>query len=227
MSVFQALQWYIFHLIYKRRYEGENMNLGKNIKKRREEKGLTQNSLSDLLNISRTSISNWETGKNYPDFGLLIEISNILELPLDILIKEDYELHKHIMRTEQKNKLTKIVLAITLPILIICIMFFLISSFSLDISEIKECDIKSASISENNLRIELRLNGFESIESWIQSPDGEKDMMELSISKKFNLTNIFKKDTIKTLDLYVDENTKKILLPYSNEIIPIIDLNKK
>ena len=48
--------------------------IGNFLKELRKEKNLTQEQLAETLNVSRRTISRWETGSNMPDLDLLIEI---------------------------------------------------------------------------------------------------------------------------------------------------------
>lgn len=50
----------------------------KNIKILRKRAGLTQQQLSEKLNIGRISIADWENGKRIPSIETLINISNVL-----------------------------------------------------------------------------------------------------------------------------------------------------
>lgn len=47
-----------------------------NIKKLREEMGLTQKQLADYLNVTRSTYSYYESGKNLPSIQSLIKLSN-------------------------------------------------------------------------------------------------------------------------------------------------------
>ena len=40
---------------------------GENIRKAREEKGITQQTLADQLYVTRQAVSRWENGSRYPD----------------------------------------------------------------------------------------------------------------------------------------------------------------
>ena len=70
------------------------MALCKNLRQYREEKRLSQEEVAQQLNISRQTISRWETGKRCPDIDSLIELSNIYKVSLDILLKDEKVLHK-------------------------------------------------------------------------------------------------------------------------------------
>ncbi|EGO5088673.1 helix-turn-helix transcriptional regulator, partial [Enterococcus faecalis] len=52
------------------------MEIGEKIKIARNNKDFTQEELANQLNVSRTAVSNWENGRNYPDLKILIQISD-------------------------------------------------------------------------------------------------------------------------------------------------------
>lgn len=54
----------------------------------RKKKGLSQEELGRELNVSRQTISKWESGQSYPDFGKLVLLSDFFELTLDELMKD-------------------------------------------------------------------------------------------------------------------------------------------
>lgn len=66
------------------------MELGNRLKKARLSKGYSQSEVANLLNISRQSISRWETNKSYPDIDNLIELSYIYEISIDELLIKEY-----------------------------------------------------------------------------------------------------------------------------------------
>ena len=60
--------------------------LSENLKKIRKEKGLSQEALSEKLNIVRQTISKWEKGLSIPDGDMLIKLSQVLEIPVETLL---------------------------------------------------------------------------------------------------------------------------------------------
>ncbi len=61
------------------------------------------------LFVSRQTISSWETGRTYPDIDSLIALSNLYQISLDRLLKEDNGMVEDIRRkTELKE--SKVVL---------------------------------------------------------------------------------------------------------------------
>ncbi|WP_411163312.1 helix-turn-helix domain-containing protein [Lactobacillus johnsonii] len=70
------------------------MTFGKTLKERRSQLDLTQQEVAKKLYISRQTISNWENGKSYPDLDMLIKISDVYQVSIDSLLKEDQKLKK-------------------------------------------------------------------------------------------------------------------------------------
>lgn len=194
---------------------------GNNIKTRRIERKMTQDELAKILSVSRTSISNWETGKNYPDFTLLVDISNALNISLDVLIKEDYELMKHVAYNEKLSKRRKKLLFVLTPVVLVLSVFFIINVFDLNISDIKKEDIESVKIVDHNLILKIDINEFETITAWVKG-NGTEGEVDLTVSKEFSIKNYFKKNKDNKVTIPLDENdlkTNEILLTNTGEII--------
>jgi len=63
-------------------------NLGINIKSERLRKNLSQEKLAELTNISRNSVSLIETGKINPTILKLVDIAKVLEIDINLLLKD-------------------------------------------------------------------------------------------------------------------------------------------
>lgn len=68
------------------------MELNKQIKKYRRMMNLSQEDLAERVYVTRQTISNWETGKSYPDIHSLLLLSSLFNVSLDTLIKGDLEM---------------------------------------------------------------------------------------------------------------------------------------
>lgn len=86
---------------------GEEMELGKQIKKHRQEVQLSQEKLADRVYVSRQTISNWENDKSYPDVNSLVLLSEIFQSSLDNLIKGDIEVMKDVIQKEEIVKMNR------------------------------------------------------------------------------------------------------------------------
>ena len=83
------------------------MELGKQIKKHRQEAHLSQEELANRVYVSRQTISNWENDKSYPDVNSLVLLSEIFQISLDKLIKGDIEVMKDVIQKEEIEKMNR------------------------------------------------------------------------------------------------------------------------
>lgn len=67
------------------------MPLAERIKEARENAGLTQRQLAELLHVSRGSIANYESGLSAPNEPILIQLMQILNVDANTLY-QDYEI---------------------------------------------------------------------------------------------------------------------------------------
>ena len=65
------------------------MNLSDNLKKLRKENNLSQEELADKLNVSRQSVSKWESGSAYPEMDKMIQLCKIFNVNIDELLNQD------------------------------------------------------------------------------------------------------------------------------------------
>ena len=72
------------------------MKISEKLKLLRIESGCSQSQIAKELYVSFQAISNWETGKTYPDIRNLIKLSDFYNVSLDELIKEDEQLKKRL-----------------------------------------------------------------------------------------------------------------------------------
>lgn len=62
------------------------MDFGERLSNSRKKSNLTQEQLASLLNVSRQTISKWESNEFYPETDKLLSVSKILEVSLDYLL---------------------------------------------------------------------------------------------------------------------------------------------
>ncbi len=80
------------------------MTFGQKLKKLRIENHLTQEQLADMIFVTRTAISKWETDNGYPSIDSLKAISNIFSISIDELISDaDIENKKLLDEKKARN----------------------------------------------------------------------------------------------------------------------------
>lgn len=106
-------------------------SFGKTLAKLRKERKLTQQELADLLNVTNKTISKWETNTTAPDIDTLKRISQVLNVPVDVLLGNS---QLTITDKTSKHKLTKKKLILLLSLLFVSLFFiyYLITNFILN-----------------------------------------------------------------------------------------------
>ncbi len=65
------------------------MTLGEKIAHLRTKHKLSQGDLAEKLNVSRQSVSKWETNTSIPELDKLIQLSDLFQISLDDLVRQD------------------------------------------------------------------------------------------------------------------------------------------
>ncbi len=77
------------------------MNLSDNLKRIRKENNLTQEELAEKLNVSRQSVSKWESGLAYPEMDKMIQLCKMFDLNIDELLNKN-------IKEERESKQSKV-----------------------------------------------------------------------------------------------------------------------
>ncbi len=102
------------------------MKIGIKLKEARLQAGLTQENVAEKIQVTRQTISNWETEKSFPDIVSVIKLSTLYNISLDKLLKGDEEMIDHLEKSTNIVKSNqKLIIAIiaNVMMLIIFILF--------------------------------------------------------------------------------------------------------
>lgn len=104
-----------------------------NLKKIRKDKGYTQETLAEKLNVVRQTVSKWEKGLSLPDVDMLSKIANVLETDVNILLDgqitttDQSEIVKQLAKINEqltiKNRRYKKIMKTIAIILLIIVIF--------------------------------------------------------------------------------------------------------
>ena len=83
------------------------MTLGEKIARERKKLNYTQEQLADILEVSRQSISKWESDITFPETDKIIQLSQIFDCSIDYLLKDEIT-NKHQSKTTLSEKLSSI-----------------------------------------------------------------------------------------------------------------------
>ena len=137
------------------------MKFGENLKIIRKSKKMSQEELAEKLNVSRQSVSKWETGESYPEMNNILELCKIFNIKINDLIHTDMsdissldeEVIMNLVKfNEQKQKQVKslsnvisligkigsIVLKVCIPFIIIAMLLlpYIINNIEINNNEI-------------------------------------------------------------------------------------------
>lgn len=124
--------------------------LNNNIKQLRRAKNFSQEELAVRLNVVRQTVSKWEKGLSVPDADLLIELADVLEVPVSGLLGEQHEpaplpeaginavveqlvrINEHLaVRNRRTRRTWKIVLAVFISMIVVPLLLLIVASVSL------------------------------------------------------------------------------------------------
>ena len=74
------------------------MEIGEKIRYLRLEHHLTQKELAEKLHVSMQAISNWERQKDYPDYSNLLQLTELFQISLDELLKEEIDFKERLLK---------------------------------------------------------------------------------------------------------------------------------
>lgn len=113
------------------------IEFGEKLKRAREAKGMTQQTLADQLYVTRQAVSRWENGARYPDLLTAKKLSDCLEVSLDELLsgeERSAEVERApVMQTQRANLIQTALLSIALlsvVLLAVVCLFGMISNGS-------------------------------------------------------------------------------------------------
>lgn len=138
--------------------------IGKLIAKLRNDKGLTQQDLADLVGVGFRTVSKWERGINLPDIGNINELSKIFGVTNDEILKgelkeetvEEEPIEKEINDKETPTKKNTVKIKVIISI-ITALILTLITTIIFPHNEEYVYKIKSANEQEYYIQGELIL----------------------------------------------------------------------
>lgn len=173
------------------------MEIGKKIKQRRNELGITQEDLAETINVSRSTVSNWEIGRNYPDIQTIVSLSDELEISLDELLKGDKIVVEKITEDTQVRKKNKWVIRFLL-VLVVLLSILLVWNYRGQPGRVEtitsEDQIEYATLKRANegyiLEVEVNnLPAYRSLSLYSLSENENNDTLSLSLSTDFDFRN--------------------------------------
>ncbi|HJG22107.1 helix-turn-helix domain-containing protein [Enterococcus durans] len=177
------------------------MEFSEILKERRTSLGITQEGLAKELNVSRSAISNWEIGRNYPDIQTLIDLSKILDVSLDFLLNTDNTIVEKIDEDLSKKKWLKkisLVLATLLVIALSTIIFLFFTKtptvnfiksnepVTSNITLFTKKDLKKISIKDKKVEVLFNLPKENTFAGYYTETDNKNGIVTIDMYKFIN-----------------------------------------
>lgn len=106
------------------------MTFGQKLKKLRNENNLTQEQLADMIFVTRSAISKWETDSGFPAIDSLKALSNLFGIEIDELISDTDIENKKLLDEKNARKMYWIAIAfLGLTVLFTLLAYFLKKSY--------------------------------------------------------------------------------------------------
>lgn len=102
--------------------------LSEKLKHLRKETGLTQEQVAEKLHVTRSAIARWETDKGIPDITNLIAISDLYDVTIDELIKDNKKVEQKVTADSKAKKWHLMVIVYLLAIVAYIAYFAVVHS---------------------------------------------------------------------------------------------------
>lgn len=161
------------------------MKFGENLRNLRKSKKLSQEDLAEKMNVSRQSVSKWETGDAYPEMNNILELCKIFHCRINDLVNdsisdidsldEDVKMNVIKFKKDQQTKMkglskaistiAKIGRIITLICIPVVLIFMIIFGFVIKDVEVTDNKIKwhgndAISLIEEEDKVTLKVNNM-------------------------------------------------------------------
>lgn len=84
---------------------------------------MTQEQFAEKISVSRNAVAKWETNRGYPDIQNLITISDVFDISLDELVKEDFKVKNKIIAESSSRKWHLLVILYLIAIIAYIVYF--------------------------------------------------------------------------------------------------------
>lgn len=164
----------------------DEMNLSKQIKRLREEARFSQEELSEKIYVSRQTISNWENERSYPDIHNLLLLSVLFDVTLDGLVKGDVETMKNVIKKDEMNRYSYIMLGtIGAAVILFGPVWKLFGNIGLLIPFVLWLVGMWAALKIEKIKKEKNIKTYKEIVAYMECEDVEERRKERSFGKDF------------------------------------------
>lgn len=225
--VFFYDKWYNF-------VEGSDFLLNENIRKHRKSKQMSQDELAEKLEVTRQSISLWETGQTQPSLDNIVALAKLFDISTDALLSDDE--HKDAdndndSKVYNKSVSKKFVLAVTVSIVIVASIIttvFLFKNGVFSFSNPDKDDSESVFTTDTTVPSDNHTSNADNQPGSVTEPtdNGAADQTTVPDKEETALPSVNTNTGPAVQDTNVDNNTSLSTVPDKEEIsLPSVNTN--
>lgn len=111
------------------------MKLGERLFEYRRKKGLSQEEVATKLNVTRQTVSKWETDQSVPDFDKIVPICELFEITTSELLQGKKEENNAIINNTENKKRRALMMSTSIFLYFLSIIWIILASESFNIDE--------------------------------------------------------------------------------------------
>lgn len=114
------------------------MSLGERLYELRKKKGLSQEEVAEKLNVTRQSVSKWETDESKPDFDKIVPICELYEISTNELLsgtKEEKEEQEVQVINKDNKKKRALIITSAIFLYFLALIWIIVSEVSFNLNE--------------------------------------------------------------------------------------------
>ena len=192
------------------------MKFGDNLKTLRKSKNLSQEQLAEKVNVTRQSVSKWETGEAYPEMNNILELCKIFHCKINELVNDsiidvdslDEEVKMKVVKLkEEKQKKVKVlskIISVLAKIGRICLMIvipFIVLAMIIVPIVLSKVDVKDNKIT------------FEGINDVVKIVE-KNNKIEVTVNDK-TIVDEDDKDVIVEIKKFLDKHSDAEIITYT------------
>ncbi len=190
------------------------MKFGENLKSLRKSNNLSQEQLAERVNVSRQSVSKWETGEAYPEMNNILELCKIFKCKINDLVNDsiidldslDEEVKMSVVKFKKEkqkkvktlskiisvlSEIGKVIIWLAIPLIALVII--------LAPSVVKNIDVKDNQITFKDTKVDLETKGTKLYITYDNSKVGDISQNEYN-----RLVEVFNNNSKNKLIFFVE-----------------------
>lgn len=205
------------------------MKLGNKIYELRKEKNISQEELGNILNVSRQTISKWETGESIPEINKLVKLCDYYHLNLNDFVREDKNTYIEEKKIKNKKNMLPIILIIIgiITVITLSTLYFTFNKQSILLDTKTYNNIKKINIDVFNADINFYKSNSNEIIIKVNGRKYDKELININKDLDSIIIKQIKKISIMNDDLdiniYVPNRVKSVIKTTSGDIESKVD----